>query len=92
MAGIVGIDPGPLTLRELVWMADGRVRQSWVHTSSVLAMIANVNRDPKKTRAFRPDDFNPFAARSARGIPLTAGTIRAMKGMFKTGKRTPSKE
>ena len=42
-------------------MAQGNSEALWSHTSTVLAMIANVNRDPKKTRAFKPDDFNPHA-------------------------------
>src|SRR5690606_37357177 len=27
LAGLVGVDPGPHTLRELVWMAEGKVEQ-----------------------------------------------------------------
>jgi len=52
LAGVCGIDPGPLTLRELLFMAEARGRESWAHTSAILALIANVNRDPKKTRPF----------------------------------------
>jgi hypothetical protein len=33
-------------------MAEARGRESWAHTSAILALIANVNRDPKKTRPF----------------------------------------
>jgi hypothetical protein len=25
-----------------------------------MALIANVNRDPKKSKAFKPTDFNPY--------------------------------
>lgn len=42
-------------------MVEGRNAEAWSHTSSVLALIANVNRDPKKRRAFKPADFNPYA-------------------------------
>jgi hypothetical protein len=45
-SGVFGVDPGPLTLRELLWMAEARAREAWAHTSAVLALIANVNRDP----------------------------------------------
>ncbi len=41
-------------------MAEARVRDEWRRTSTVLALIANCNRDPKKTKAFRPADFDPF--------------------------------
>ena len=46
-------------------MADGRMRQAWNHTSTVLALIANVNRDPKKSKAFGPKDFHPYETRKA---------------------------
>lgn len=42
-------------------MAEARMRDEWARTSSVLALIANAHRDPKKTRAFKPGDFDPFA-------------------------------
>lgn len=41
-------------------MAEGRNRAHWQHTSSVLALLANAHRDPKKTpRPFKPSDFDP---------------------------------
>jgi hypothetical protein len=40
-------------------MADARSRAGWNHTAHLLCLIANVNRDPKKVRAFKPADFNP---------------------------------
>lgn len=42
-------------------MADARQREAWGRISSVMALIANTQRDPKKTRPFRPTDFDPFA-------------------------------
>ena len=42
-------------------MAEGRQRDEWARTSSLMALIANANRDPKKHRAFRPTDFDPFS-------------------------------
>lgn len=64
-------------------MAEGRQKEAWGRTSTVLALIANVNRDPKKHRAFRPDDFNPFAPRRRGGVPLTPKTLRALKPLAK---------
>ncbi len=63
-------------------MAEARAKDRWAHTSSIMALVANVNRDPKKTRAFRPSDFNPYAERSPRGIPLTASNIGLLKAVF----------
>ena len=59
LAGLLGVDPGPLTLRELVWMAEARLQAEWAQTSSVMALIANANRDPKKHGPFKPGDFDP---------------------------------
>lgn len=42
-------------------MAEGRSRAEWGHTSSVLALLANCHRDPKRRRKpFTPSDFNPY--------------------------------
>ena len=79
-----GVDPGPLTLRELVWMAQAAGRAAWAHTSAILAMIANANRDPKKKPTpFRPDDFSPYGGKRARsGIRLEAGNIELLRTVF----------
>ncbi len=33
LAGVIGLAPGPFTLRELVWMADSRQTDAWNHTA-----------------------------------------------------------
>lgn len=59
-------------------MAEARGRDNWAHTSAVLAMLANANRDPKKTRAYKPSDFDPYRAR-----PATAkASIDVLKTVF----------
>ncbi len=50
-----------MTLRQLLWLAEGHGRVRWAHTSAIMALIANVNRDPKKTRLFKAEQFNPYA-------------------------------
>ena len=62
LAGIVGVEPGRLTLRELLWMLDGRKREAWNHTAQLLAMVYNAHRDGK-TRAVKPAEFHPMAGR-----------------------------
>jgi hypothetical protein len=47
-------------------MADSRGRDNWNHTSSLLAMLFNINRDPKKQRAISPEIFNPYATHKAK--------------------------
>lgn len=51
MAGRVGVDPGPFTLRELWWMDQGKSKAWWDHTSHILAALC-----PDKI----PADFHPF--------------------------------
>lgn len=40
-------------------MGEARLDEYWSRTSSILALIANVHRDPKKTGPFKPSDFTP---------------------------------
>ena len=63
-------------------MADAKGREAWAHTSVLLALIANVNRDPKKHRAFRPDDFNPYASRRGGRVRITTENIGLLKDAF----------
>lgn len=64
-------------------MAEGRSREAWNHTAAVLAMLANCHRDPKKSRAFEPEDFHPHEPRQ-RGpaIRVTQENITDMKAEF----------
>jgi len=66
-------------------MAEGRGRAEWARTAALLAMIANVNRDPKRRpRPYRPSDFDPYAR-----APSTRRTteLRDLKAMFTGAKR-----
>jgi hypothetical protein len=40
-------------------MAEGRLRERWNHTASILAVILNVNRG-KNDRAVKPSELNPY--------------------------------
>lgn len=80
IAGILGIDPGPFTLRQLVVMNEARSRQAWNHTSAILAMLANVHRDAKKTRAYRPAEFHPH--RPQETPTITKVGINVLKQVF----------
>jgi len=63
-------------------MAEARGRDAWGRTATVLALLANIHRDPKKHRAFRPSDFNPYEARRKTGIPIKAKDIGLLKKVF----------
>ncbi len=55
-----------MTLRELLLMCDGRIKESWTHTSAVLTFIANGQLKRKGGGMFKPDDFNPVKERPKR--------------------------
>jgi hypothetical protein len=61
-------------------MGEARSEQAWAHTSSVLALLANLHRDSKKTRAFKPADFNPHM-RKPKPISQNTG-IGVLKQVF----------
>ena len=62
-------------------MAEARAKDEWARMSALLALLANCHRDPKKTRAFRPGDFDPFVRRAA---PVEVG-IEVLKEFFTKG-------
>lgn len=47
-------------------MAEGHGRDAWGRMSVLCALIANANRDPKKHRAYRPSDFDPYQRNDRR--------------------------
>jgi hypothetical protein len=64
--------------------ADAASRDRWNHTASLLALLANCHRDPKKSRASRPKDFHPHAKanRPHRDEPLPRVGVEALKQVF----------
>lgn len=83
MAGICGLDPSELTLRELYWAAEARQQSEWGRWSLLLSMTYNINRDPKRSEPMGPDDFNPFAKKKApRGdIEVPFDTLKVFLGV-----------
>jgi hypothetical protein len=64
-------------------MAEGRQRHNWARTSHVMALVANANRDPRKTRTFRPSDFDPFAETSSHaGVVITQENVHLLRNAF----------
>ncbi len=61
-------------------MAESRSKDNWNHTSAVLALIINVNRDPKKHGAVSPKELNPHE-KKARTI-LKGKELRILKDVF----------
>jgi len=66
-------------------MAEARGRDNWAHTSAILALIANVNRDPKKGRPFKAADFDPYAAfdkKHGQGAAIEVTDMAVLKNTF----------
>lgn len=57
-------------------MSGGRSKALWSHTSAVLAMLANVNRDPKKGKAFTSADFNPHARKQEARVRANMSVLK----------------
>jgi len=66
-------------------MAEAHGREAWAHTSAILTLIANVNRDPKKTRPFKPSDFDPYSARDGRDATVEVKDMDLLKHAFLRG-------
>ena len=68
-------------------MADGRIdwdqRLAWRHTSHILAWLENTNA-LGRTRMTKPDDRNPYTARSrGGGTRITAGNLSELTAAMK---------
>lgn len=91
LAGILGIDPAGLTLRELMWMADARRHHDWGQVSSMLAATYEVHRDPKRRRKpFQPSEFNPLLQRPGRLPKVTVSQLASMLGAAGQGPAVPA--
>lgn len=68
---------------ELWEMYRGKSELTWQPISVLCCLIANVNRDPKKTKPFVPADFNPWQAKKRTmgktKFPLNKQTISMLK-------------
>lgn len=62
-------------------MADARLEYDWGHTSSLMALIANCNRD-EKTPPYTPRFFNPLYPPAK---PAKVG-VSILKDVFIDGK------
>lgn len=72
------MNPDPFTLRELVKMAEGRGKMEWGRTSCLMALVANILRDPKKSEPVKPADFNPYSKKAKPVMKITMAQLRRM--------------
>lgn len=76
------MNPDPFTLRELVWMVEGRGKFEWSRTASLMALAVNLMRDPRKGKAASPTDFNPFAQKAPKPILRGDEMKESLKAAF----------
>ena len=57
-------------------MAEERQRDAWSHTSLVLAVLANIHRDPKKAKRYTSEDFNPFTVKKPDHVKADIGVLK----------------
>ncbi len=66
-------------------MADARRKDQWSHTAAVLALTANVHRNPKKrSKPYSPAEFHPLVERTPNpeGTRIDKIGIRVLKRVF----------
>jgi hypothetical protein len=63
LAGVCGVDPNPLTLRQLATMADGRQQSDWQKVAAVVCTVVNrgISRKPVNPKQVIPEAFQPKA-------------------------------
>lgn len=80
-AGIVGIDPGPFTLRELALMAETKRKADWERTASLIAHTLNLWSKKK----YKPSDFFNFNDHAQKSAPVQSGpkqSVKILKAVF----------
>jgi hypothetical protein len=63
-------------------MADAKRMEDWNHTASLLAILANAHRDPKKTRPAKPAEFHPYMKRTTPTAASPKADITVLKAVF----------
>jgi len=57
-------------------MGAGKSLSEWAHTSSHLALHANIHRNPRTSKRFTPDDFNPLTPRRRGRIGVSVSVAQ----------------
>ncbi len=70
-------------------MAEGHGRDAWGRNALLCALVGNCHRDPKKGRAFKVDDFDPFDREPGEVIKVNRENLETMRKAF-TGSKVNS--
>jgi hypothetical protein len=64
-------------------MVEEEQNRRWDHTASILAMIAEVHRDKKRTpKAYTPSRFHPGRRKSKKETPVETVDLKVLKTIF----------
>lgn len=55
---MLGVNPDPFTLRQLLWMEDARIGEQWGHTSYLVAQVLS----SFSSKPINPAEINPYLA------------------------------
>jgi len=66
-------------------MAKGHGRDEWGRLSALLAWMANCHRDPKKGRALKPSDYDPYGREPGEVVEVNSENIATLKQAFLNG-------
>lgn len=62
-------------------MAEAKQREAWNHTASLMALVVNLVRDPRKGSPAKPEDFHPFAPKPRKPI-LKGKELSVLRDVF----------
>lgn len=60
-------------------MAEARQHERWNHTAALLALLANVHRDPRRRRPVTPAELHPLRQAA---VPRPVGDLSILKAVF----------
>jgi hypothetical protein len=66
-------------------MAEGKGRDAWAHTSSILALLASGVPSimvEKSNKNVKPEDFNPYFAKRKRDIVINSSNMDLLAREF----------
>lgn len=75
LAALSGLDPWPLTIRELDHGAESKVKAEWDQTAELLSMEANLHAQGKYSR----NDFHPMRQSKQRNFSDPAKIFKQLK-------------
>lgn len=78
----LGFNLDDYTYAEASQMFAEHGRETWQHTSAIIAYLLSAFTDPKKGKRLSPTEFNPWeGGKRTKGVPLTRDTVHLLRGL-----------